>query len=136
MPLGVKARVFLACERSGQHKHEHGQKRKMIKQTGSKNCGFPFALRGKKLDSNDDWMLEVVSGVHNHSAAEHLEGHSLAGILLEEKTKLMVDMSKSMIKPKEILVTLKQISELNVTIMKTIYNARYRYKVNEQGGRS
>ena len=49
---------------------------------------------------------------------------------------MLVDMSKSMVRPKEILVTLKQRSELNVTTMKTIYNARYRYKVNERGGRS
>ncbi|RWR79687.1 2-succinylbenzoate--CoA ligase, chloroplastic/peroxisomal isoform X2 [Cinnamomum micranthum f. kanehirae] len=84
--VGVKARVLLACERSGQYRHEQGQKQKRIKQIGLKKCGCPFALRGKKLESNDDWMLEVVCGMHNHSASEHLEGHSFAGRLSDEET--------------------------------------------------
>ena len=48
----------------------------------------------------------------------------------------MVDMSKSMVRPKDILATLKQRSELNVTTMKTIYNARHRHRVVERGGRT
>ena len=39
---------------------------------------------------------------------------------------MLVDLSKSMVRSKEILVT----------AMKTIYNARYIYKVNERGGGS
>ncbi|XP_028097183.1 uncharacterized protein LOC114297035 [Camellia sinensis] len=69
---------------------------------------------GKKLATNDDWILIVVCGVHNHPAAEYLEGHSYAGRLSYEETSLLVDMSKSM----------------------TIYNARHRYKVAEKAGRS
>ena len=42
-------------------------------------------------------MFEVVCGVHNHLAAEHLEGHSFVGRLSEEETKLSVDMSKSIV---------------------------------------
>ena len=88
------------------------------------------------MDTSDDWMLEVACGVYNHSAAEYLEGHSFAGRLTEGETKLMVDMSKSMVRPKDVLVSLKQRSELNVTIMKTIYNARHRHRVVEWGGRT
>ncbi|KAL7233194.1 hypothetical protein ACSBR1_016928 [Camellia fascicularis] len=38
---------------------------------------------------------------------EYLEGHSYAGRLSREETSLLVDMSKSMVRPSEILVTLK-----------------------------
>ena len=110
--------------------------KKKIKQTWSKKCGCPFTLKGKKLDTFDDWMLEVACGVHNHSAAEYLEGHSFAGRLTEEETKLLVDMSKSMVRPKDILVTLKQRNEVNVTTMKTIYNARHMHRVVERSGRT
>ena len=47
--IGVKARVLLTCERSGQYKHEEDHKRQKIKQTGSKKCGCPFALKGQKV---------------------------------------------------------------------------------------
>ena len=80
---GIKARVVLACERSGHYKHfktiDEGPTKKKIKQTGSKKCRCPFTLKGKKLDTFDDWMLKVACGVHNHSAAEYLEAHSFAG---------------------------------------------------------
>ena len=49
---------------------------------------------------------------------------------------MLVDMFKSMVKPKEILDTLKQRSEQNVTTMKAIYNARYKHKVHERDERS
>ncbi|KAL7164377.1 hypothetical protein ACSBR2_040314 [Camellia fascicularis] len=67
---------------------------------------------------------------------EYLEGHTYAGRLSHEETSLLVDMSKSMVRPSEILVTLNQCDDANASIMKTIYNARHRYKVVEKAGRS
>ena len=79
----IKLRVVLACERSAHYKHcktnDEWPTKKKIKQTGSKKCRCPFTLKGKKLDTSDDWMLEVSCSVHNHSIAEYLEGHSFAG---------------------------------------------------------
>jgi hypothetical protein len=74
--------------------------------------------------------------VHNHSVAVHLEGNSYAGRLLQEETSLLVNMSKSRVKPMDILATLKQRDPLNATTMKTIYNAGQRHKTVEKGGRS
>ncbi|XP_028077726.1 protein FAR1-RELATED SEQUENCE 5-like [Camellia sinensis] len=93
-------------------------------------------LRGEKLPTNDKWILYVLCGVHNYPSAEHLEGHSFAGRLSKEETSLLVDMSKSMVRPKEILVTLKQRDAFNATTMKTIYNARHRHRVVQRTGRS
>ncbi|XP_028075130.1 protein FAR1-RELATED SEQUENCE 3-like [Camellia sinensis] len=107
-----------------------------LRLTGSKKCGCPFLLRGEKLPTNDEWMLHVLCGVHNHPSAEHLEGHSFAGRLSKEETSLLVDMSKSMVRPKEILVTLKQRNAFNATTIKTIYNARHRHRVVQRAGRS
>ncbi|KAL7206120.1 hypothetical protein ACSBR2_018931 [Camellia fascicularis] len=67
---------------------------------------------------------------------EYLEGHSYARRLSHEETSLLADMSKSMVRPSEILVTLKQRDDANASTMKTIYNARHRYKVAEKAGRS
>ncbi len=53
-------------------------------------------------------MLEVVCGVHNHQAADYLEGHSYVSRLSEEEYSLLKDMSKSNVRPKDILVTMKK----------------------------
>eukprot|EP00268_Persea_americana_P034804 TRINITY_DN3440_c2_g1_i6.p1 TRINITY_DN3440_c2_g1~~TRINITY_DN3440_c2_g1_i6.p1 ORF type:complete len:952 (-),score=86.58 TRINITY_DN3440_c2_g1_i6:87-2942(-) len=137
---GKKPRLTLVCERSGYYrdtrkKREVNTKKKM-KLLGSKKCGCPFSLQGINLGTNDDWMLHVVCGVHNHPVADFLEGHSFVGRLAEEETSLLADMSKSMARPKKILVTLKQRCDLNVSTMKTIYNARHRFKVAERARRT
>ncbi|XP_028126433.1 uncharacterized protein LOC114323158 [Camellia sinensis] len=134
-------RIFLACERSGQyraHKKLEGDdsSKKIVKITGTKKCGCLFELRARKLMADDDWMVDVACGIHNHAPAKHFEGHSFVGRLSEEETSLLVDMSKSMVRPKEILVTLKRKDALNVTTMKTIYNVRHRNNVIEKAGRS
>lgn len=134
-----KPRLTFGCERRGYYRNRNknivpeNQKRK--RETSTKKCGCPFALKGK-LQTKDEWMLEVICGLHNHPASQHLEGHSYAGRLSAQETDTLVDLSKSMIKPKEILVTLKRQNALNVSTMKTIYNARQRHKTTEKAGRS
>ncbi|KAK9290997.1 hypothetical protein L1049_009180 [Liquidambar formosana] len=125
---GRKERVTLGCERGGHYRNmnknsETQTDKKRKRETGTKKCGCPFALKGSKLP-NDNWMLTVFCGVHNHPAAKHLEGHSFVGRLSQEETSLLVDLSKTMVRPKEILSTLKQNDVLNVSTIKTIYNAR------------
>ncbi|XP_008232559.1 PREDICTED: uncharacterized protein LOC103331687 [Prunus mume] len=61
-----------------------------------------------------------------------MEGHSYAGRLTVEENLLVVDMSKSLARPKDILYTLKRRYGLNVTIMKRIYNARQKSRVIEK----
>ncbi|XP_028126176.1 protein FAR-RED ELONGATED HYPOCOTYL 3-like [Camellia sinensis] len=134
-----KPRLCLACERSGSYRNTQKNSRprkKKARLIGTKKCECPFLLKGKKLATNDDWILIVVCGVHNHPAAEYFEGHSYAGRLSHEETSLLVDMSKSMVRPSEILVILKQRDDANASTMKTIYNACHRYKVAEKAGRS
>jgi len=49
----------------------------------------------------------VVCGVHNHFASKYLEGYSFA-VRLSEDERLIVDMSKSLVRSRDILDTLKQ----------------------------
>ncbi|XP_028056148.1 PKS-NRPS hybrid synthetase CHGG_01239-like [Camellia sinensis] len=131
--------MYLACERSGQYratkklKHDGNNTSKI---TGTKKCGCPFDMRAHRFTTHDEWTLTVVCGLHNHPPAEHLEGHSYAGRLSKDKKALLMDMSKSMVRPKEILVTLKQRDALNVSTLKTIYNVRHRNRVVQRAGRS
>ncbi|XP_052172209.1 protein FAR1-RELATED SEQUENCE 5-like [Diospyros lotus] len=134
---GKRPRVHLACERSG--KYRPSKKKEEIigelkrKCTGSKKCDCPFELLGMKFEQ---WELKVVCGMHNHALAVQLEGHSYAGRLTEKEKVILKTMSENLVKPKNILMSFKADDENNVTTIKTIYNARQRYKLIEKGGRS
>ncbi|KAH9750386.1 protein FAR1-RELATED SEQUENCE [Citrus sinensis] len=143
--IGRRPRIIFACERSGAYpkrstsmskQNNDLEKKKRPNAIGTKKCGCPFLLKGQMLANNQDWMLKVICGLHNHHSAQYLEGHSFAGRLTNEEVSILVDLSKNNVRPKEILHTLKTRDTFNVTTMKTIYNARYKYKVRELGGRS
>ncbi|KAM6555829.1 hypothetical protein CsatB_002848 [Cannabis sativa] len=135
-----KARIKFACERSGSYRQHmktiEGKKRKIDRRTSTKKCGCPFLLSAQKLATADDWTLTVVCGFHNHSIAKHLEGHSFAGGLTLEETKILVDMSKCNIMPREILAVIKEKNKCNVSTIRTIYNARQKHRIREKAGRS
>ncbi|BBH02463.1 Myzus persicae-induced lipase 1 [Prunus dulcis] len=106
-------------------------KKKGPKSTGTKKCGCSFQLKGLNIGHGDEWKVGVVCGVHNHHYAEYHEGHSYAGQLSKEENNLLVDMSKSLVRPKDILYTIKRRDGKNVTTIRTIYNARHKSRVVE-----
>ncbi|XP_022642740.1 PKS-NRPS hybrid synthetase CHGG_01239-like [Vigna radiata var. radiata] len=94
----------------------------------------PFKLRGKP--KGHSWVLKVMCGYHNHELAETLVGHPYAGRLNAAEQSILIDMTKSQVKPANILLTLKEHNEDNVTTIKQIYNARYTYKRSLRGSRT
>ncbi|XP_028119767.1 protein FAR1-RELATED SEQUENCE 5-like [Camellia sinensis] len=131
--------MYLACEKSGQYratkklKHDGNNTSRI---TGTEKCGCPFDMRVHRFTTRDEWTLTVVCGLHNYPLTKHLKGHTYAGRLSKDEKALLIDMSKSMVRPKEILVTLKQRDALNVSTLKTIYNVRHRNRVVQRAGRS
>ena len=81
-------------------------------------------------------MLNVKCGYHNYNVSSTLVGHPYAGRLKSTKHSLLVDMPKSQVKPTNILLTLKEKDECNVTTLKQVSNARYRYKRSISGSRT
>lgn len=130
---GKSARVTLGCERSGQPDmriHRKEIKNKDRRQTtGTKKCGCPFRLMGKKKrGTDDDWELKVVVGVHNHAVGDLEKGHSFAGRLSQEEKSLVKDRTERSEQPQEILKTLKRNDEHNNSTLRTIYNVRQLWK--------
>ena len=78
-------------------------------------------MKEKKLPTDDNWLLLVVCGVHNHAIVDHIEGHSFVGRLSDGESSLLKDMSKSNVRQKDILSAMKQRDALNTTIT-AIYN--------------
>jgi len=80
--------------------------------------------------------LKVVCGLHIYELANTLVGHPYAGRLRPDEHTLVVDMTKRRVKPKNILLTLKEKNEDNVTTLKLLYNTRYTYKRSVRGSRT
>ncbi|KAH1189093.1 Protein FAR1-RELATED SEQUENCE 5 [Glycine max] len=72
-------------------------------------------------------MVKLICGIHNHEMAKSLVGHPYTGRLTKDEKNVVVDMMKSMVKPRNILLTLKEHNDSNYTTIKQIYNARRAY---------
>ncbi|KAJ1419479.1 TRASH domain [Sesbania bispinosa] len=117
---GRKTKLVLCCEKSGKYIPYKSQLVQNV--TGSRKCGCPFRLSGRPLANGGGWKLNAVCGVHNHDVAENLEGHPYVGRLSVEEKSLLEDMTKNMMKPGSILLTLKDHNDHNVTTIKQYVN--------------
>jgi len=68
-------------------------------------------------------MVELICGSHNHDLAKTLVGQSYARRLSVEEKAMIEDMTKTSMKPRNILLTMKERNEKNVTTVKQVYNA-------------
>ncbi|XP_038698023.1 protein FAR1-RELATED SEQUENCE 5-like [Tripterygium wilfordii] len=103
---------------------------------GTQKIECPFRVKGLKLNTNDDWMVSVVCGTHNYSAALYMEGHAYMGRLSATENNILVDLSKNLVKPRNILYTFKNRDPNNMSTINTIYNARQKFQTVEKVGKS
>ena len=78
-------------------------------------------------------MVKLMCGIHNHELAKSLVGHSYIGQLTNDEKTIIVDMTKLMVKPRNILLTLKEHNVNSCTTIKQIYNARSAYHSSIRG---
>ncbi|KAL5142025.1 Protein FAR1-RELATED SEQUENCE 6 [Glycine soja] len=128
---GRSSFVLIGCERSGTYKCRN--KEFVRKDTRSRKYGCPFRLRGKPVHGGEGWMVKLICGIHNHELAKSLVGHPYDGRLTKEEKKIIADMTKSMVKSKNILLTLKEHNADSCTMIKQIYNARSAHRSSIRG---
>ena len=80
--------------------------------------------------------MKLICETHNHALAKSFIGHPYGGGLTEDEKIIIGDMIKSMVKPNNILLTLKEHNVNSCTTMKQIYNARYAYCFSIRGSNS
>ncbi|KAH1265021.1 PKS-NRPS hybrid synthetase [Glycine max] len=128
---GRSSFVLIGCERSGQHKCRN--KEFVRRDTGTRKCGCPFRLHRKPVHGGEGWMVKLICGIHNHELAKSLVGHPYAERLTKDEKNIIEDMTKSMVKPKNILLTLKEHNANSCTTIKQIYNAISAYRSSIRG---
>ena len=66
-------------------------------------------------------FLRFLCGSHNHNVARTLVSHPYIGRLTRDEKTMLTDMIKSMVKFKNILLTLKEHNDKSVTNIKQVY---------------
>ncbi|KAH1254118.1 Protein FAR1-RELATED SEQUENCE 5 [Glycine max] len=79
------------------------------------------------------WMVKLMCRSHNHELAKLLVGHPYTGRLTKDEKTIIADMTKSMVKPRNILLTLKEHNVNSCKKIKQIYNARSAYRSSIRG---
>ena len=74
------------------------------------------------------WMVKLMYGSHNHEMANSFVEHPYVGRLTKDEKIIIDDMTKSIVKPKNILLTLKKHNVNSYTTIKQIYNVRSAYR--------
>ena len=65
-------------------------------------------------------MMKLICGVHNHEMKKSLVGHPYVGRLTKDENIVVADMTKSMVKPRNILLTMKEHNVSSYTTIKQI----------------
>ncbi|KAH1189432.1 hypothetical protein GmHk_20G057199 [Glycine max] len=123
--------VLIGSERSGEYRCR--KKEFVRRDTGTRKCECPFKLCDKPVVGGQGWMVKLMCGIHNHELAKSLVGHPYAGRLTKAEKTLIADMTKSMVKPRNILLTLKEHNVSSCKTIKQIYNARSAYRSSIRG---
>ena len=58
-------------------------------------------------------MVKLICDIHNHEMAKSFVGHPYEGRLTKDEKNIVTDMTKSMVKPRNILLTLKDHNDNN-----------------------
>ncbi|KAJ0600627.1 putative DNA helicase chromatin remodeling SNF2 family [Helianthus annuus] len=124
LPSGVMTKIHLMCDRGGIYKRKSSN----IRNSGSKKTNCPFRLGGKYWKKYDVWTLRVICEDHNHEPTLHVKDHPYARRLSANETRLVFDLSRKNVKPQAILSTLKEQNENNMSTLKTVYNARQKFR--------
>jgi hypothetical protein len=86
-----------------------------------------FMVSGYLSRQTKKWGLNILNGVHNHAMESGLEGNMLAGRLKEDNKKIVCDLTKSKVHPRNILINLKSKRQHCMTNIKQVYKNVNKY---------
>jgi len=99
---GRKTYVLLDCERGDKYRKYKSDVEPSVSST--RKCDFPFKFIGKPISNGDGWVLKVIYVYRNHDLFQTLVGHPSVKRLKSTEHSLLVDMSKSQVKPANCLL--------------------------------
>lgn len=115
-------KVWLQCERGGVYNDTSSSRESL-----TKKIGCPFELVACR-NANKSWNLTVLCGTHTHANASNFEGHAFAMRLNDDEKKLVAELTKANVAPRNILSIIKDRNENNFSAITNVYNERHKIK--------
>jgi len=81
-------------------------------------------------------MLRVIFDTYNHKLSNTLVGYPYVARLKANEHSMVIDITKSLVKSANILPTLKDHDEGNITTIRQVYSGRYTYKRLHRGDKT
>nr|KAJ0208461.1 hypothetical protein LSAT_V11C500230070 [Lactuca sativa] len=103
---------------------------------GTKKFNCPFSLQGKYSPVDNSWKIKMICEFHNHEPSLYLKGHPYPRRVTEYECRIVEDLLKKNVKPKDILSALKNLNPKNISTLKTIYNADEKLRRREREGKT
>ncbi|KAJ0548314.1 putative OTU domain, MULE transposase domain, FHY3/FAR1 family [Helianthus annuus] len=126
---GQPLKIWLTCDCAGEYKSTA-----TVRRSGTRKTGYKFQLIGAYKKRLGYWDLRVEKAKHNHEPFLYPEGHPSLMRLTPSEERTVEQMTHQNIKPRDILVAIKEQNPHNVSTRNTIYNARAKLGRMEQVG--
>ncbi|XP_012832959.1 PREDICTED: protein FAR1-RELATED SEQUENCE 5-like [Erythranthe guttata] len=124
---------YLTCDKYG-----HGRQTNIDvedpRNTGTKKCGCPFKLIGKKSRFDELWRLTVSDGRHTHRPALFPHGQGTTSRITPQQKARIKELRNSHVKPMLIMDRLRKDDPTIQTSMKHVYNVVAKIKSEEMEG--
>ncbi|KAK9064754.1 hypothetical protein SSX86_016136 [Deinandra increscens subsp. villosa] len=107
-----------------------------VRDTGTIKNDCAFKLVGRYSGRSDCWSLEEICKLHNHKPFVFEEGHPYLRRLTSEQSDFVATLYKLHVKPRNILLALREKFPGNCCILKDIYNVTRKIREQDKVGRS
>ncbi|XP_012857081.1 PREDICTED: uncharacterized protein LOC105976359 [Erythranthe guttata] len=124
---------YLTCDKYG-HGRQTNIDVKDPRNTGTKKCGCPFKLIGKKSRFDELWRLTVSDGRHTHRPALFTHGQGTTSRITPQQKARIKELRNSHVKPMQIMDRLRKDDPTIQTSMKHVYNELAKIKSEEMEG--
>jgi len=95
-----------------------------------------FMVSGYLSRQTKELRLNILNGVHNHAMEPVFEGHMLSGRIKEDDKKIIHDLTKSKVHPRNILINLKSKRQHCMKNIKQVYNERQQIWKSNRGDKT
>ncbi|XP_021750033.1 uncharacterized protein LOC110715731 [Chenopodium quinoa] len=128
---------YLRCDR-GRRSKPRDLKNAIRKDTKTKGNGFPFYIKIYYEFITDSWKIWAkndATGTHNHPMIVYQEGHRKISSLSPDAKKVVRDMTKSKVAPRNIMATIAEQFPNDHPNIRHIYNSRNDLRTEMSDGR-
>ncbi|KAK9064820.1 hypothetical protein SSX86_016202 [Deinandra increscens subsp. villosa] len=105
-----------------------------VRDTGTIKNDCAFKLVGRYSGRSDCWSLEEIWKLHNHKPFVFEEGHPYLRRLTSEQSDFVATLYKLHVKPRNILLALREKFPGNCCILKDIYNVTRKIREQDKVG--